>query len=46
MIYCVFVGPQNDVCEDYVGSVYVVGIVVHAKAISVSSVCCVQSAFL
>ena len=44
--YVVLVCHQYDVCKNYAGSVYVGGILVSAKADSVSSVNCVQSAFL
>ena len=47
--YVVLVCHRYDVCENYVGSVVwcgVVGMVVRAKADSVSSVNRVQSAFL
>ena len=44
--YVVFVYHQCDVCENSVAVCMLVGIVVWAKADSVSSVNCVQSAFL
>ena len=44
--YVVLVGHQNDVCESSVGSVYVGGYGGLSEADSVSSVNCVQSAFL
>ena len=44
--YVVLVCHQYDVCENYVGSVYVGGYGGLSKEDSVSSVNCVQSAFL
>ena len=43
--YVVLVCHHYNVCKNYVGSVYI-GMVVWPKADSVSSVNCVQSAFL